>query len=204
MPLTNNPAHANDSAFLSSYFEQMQACLALAPQMVTDLIAIKERWLATAATGNKVIFVGNGGSSGIASHLATDLSKNGGIRAETYSDAALITCLANDYGFEDWLAHAIRLYADKGDTLVAISSSGKSKNILNAVQQAKKQGLSVVTFSGMDADNPLRKSGDINLWVNSHAYNIIESVHQFWGMAALDLAIGEAVYSAQRVTSLRG
>jgi phosphoheptose isomerase len=143
-----------------------------------------------------VIFIGNGGSAAIASHLAIDLSKNASLPAICFSDASLMTCLANDFGFEQWLAQALRINARAGDCLVAISSSGRSKNILNAVAQARAMQLEVITLSGMSADNPLRALGDLNFWVDSNSYNIIETAHQFWMMAVIDLIIGRAEYPA--------
>jgi phosphoheptose isomerase len=107
-----------------------------------------------------------------------------------------MSCLANDYGFENWLSHAVRLNAREGDYMVAISSSGRSKNILNAVAMAREMNLDIITLSAMGADNPLRTLGDVNYWVNSWSYNIVESAHQFWMMAVIDLIIGRAEYPA--------
>jgi D-sedoheptulose 7-phosphate isomerase len=143
--------------------------------------------------GGKVMFIGNGGSAAIAAHLAIDVSNNAGVRATGFNDGSQITCLANDYGFENWIAHAIRLNADADDVLVAISSSGRSANILNGVSESRKLGLPVVTLSGMQPDNPLRALGAVNFWADSHAYNLIETAHQFWMMSVIDLIIGDAV-----------
>jgi len=183
-----------DANFLQDYFSQLAELSKLSPSLTQDLITAKQLCLNTAHRDGKVIWLGNGGSAGIASHLAADMSKNGGVRAITFSDSAFITCLANDYGFKDWMAHAVRIHAQPQDTLIAISSSGKSENILNAVDMAKSMGMQVVTMSAMNAGNPLRQKGDLNLWLDSHAYNIVETVHQFWGMAILDMIIGRAEY----------
>jgi len=90
----------------------------------------------------------------------------------------------------------VRLNARPGDCLVAISVSGRSKNILNAVAKAREMDLKVVTLSGMTPDNPLRSLGDVNYWVDSRSYNIVETAHQFWMMAVIDLIIGRAEYPA--------
>ena len=132
----------------------------------------------------------------MASHLAVDLTKNGKLRAINFNEADLITCFANDYGYENWVAHAIEHYYDTNDCVVLISSSGQSKNIINAAVYAKKMNLPVVTFSGFKSDNPLRQLGDINIWVDSRAYNIIEMSHHIWLLAIVDLIIGSAEYSA--------
>lgn len=135
---------------------------------------------------NKVILVGNGGSAAMASHVAVDLTKAAGIRAINFNEADLITCFANDYGYENWVVEALKAYADPGDLLVLISSSGRSKNIINAADYAKNHGLNLVTFSGFDADNPLRQYGKVNFWANSGSYNLVEMTHHIWLLAIVD------------------
>ena len=136
----------------------------------------------------------------MASHVAVDLTKNAGIRAINFNEADLITCLANDYGHEHWMRAALELYADQGDVIVLISSSGKSLNVVNAAQYAKKQNMQLVTLTGMSEDNPLRSMNPqgLNLHVKSIAYNHIENVHQAWLLSIVDACIGTAIYAAQR------
>lgn len=202
--MTIDDRHASDDgAFLEAYFGRLHEAVAISEERFAAIIAIRDRWRETARTGNKVMFIGNGGSAAMASHLAIDLAKNGGIPAVAFNDAATLTCLANDYGYEEMFRHAVRLWGHNGDTLVAISTSGTSKNVLNGVAQAKEMGITVVTTTGKSPDNPLRAMGDINLWIGSDAYNIVETVHQFWLLAALDLAIGRAEYAADKVVDKR-
>ncbi len=129
------------------------------------------------ALGAKAILVGNGGSAAIASHHANDFGKNAGLRALTFNDGSLLTCLANDFGFEEAFAQAIRIHADSGDVLIAISSSGKSPNILHAVLEARRRGLFTITFSGFAADNPLAGLGHLNFYVPSDSYGVVETAH---------------------------
>ena len=164
--------------------------------MYDDLVKVQTLWQDVHNRGNKVIFLGNGGSAAIASHCAVDLTKNAGIRAINFNEADLITCFANDYGYEKWMAKALEFYGDERDILVLISSSGRSKNVLQASEKAKQMGIEVITFSGFDEDNPLRQVGSINLWVDSHAYNIVEMTHHIWLLAVVDLIIGNAEYFA--------
>jgi len=145
-------------------------------------------WAAHKA-GKKVIVVGNGGSAAMASHVAVDFVKAASIRAINFNEADLITCFANDYGYENWVAKALEAYADKGDLVILISSSGKSQNILNAAEKATEMGLSVITVSGFLTGNPLRKLGDLNLWVDSTEYNIVEMTHHVWLVAIIDYLI---------------
>lgn len=136
-----------------------------------------ERMVSCCRKGNKLIFIGNGGSAAISSHQAVDYWKNGGLEAITFNDASLLTCISNDYGYERVFAEPIRRFARSGDCLLAISSSGKSPNILQAVEAARKIGCDVITFSGFSPSNPLRSLGKINFFVPSHSYGIVEITH---------------------------
>jgi len=127
--------------------------------------------------GSKLIFIGNGGSAAISSHQAVDYWKNGGLEAVAFNDASLLTCISNDYGYERVFAEPIKRFAKPGDCLLAISSSGKSPNILRAVETAQKVGCEVITFSGFDPLNPLRSLGRWNFFVPSYSYGIVEITH---------------------------
>ncbi len=130
-----------------------------------------------AKSGGKLLFIGNGGSSSIASHMAIDFWKNGGVRALAFNDGVLLTCLSNDYGYEHVFEKSIEMFAEEKDILIAISSSGKSENILRGVTAASKKGLKIMTLSGFDKDNPLRRLGDINFYVPSVNYGHVEIMH---------------------------
>jgi D-sedoheptulose 7-phosphate isomerase len=145
-----------------------------------------EQARATHAAGNKLIFVGNGGSAAIASHMATDYSKNGDIRSLALNDGSMLTCLGNDLGYERIFAKQIELHARKGDLLIAISSSGRSPNILQAVDAARKSGCAVITLSGFTAENPLRRLGDLNFYIASDRYGFVEIGHLTICHAVLD------------------
>jgi D-sedoheptulose 7-phosphate isomerase len=145
---------------------------------------------ATHAAGNKLIFVGNGGSAAIASHMATDYSKNGGVRALALNDASMLTCLGNDLGYDRVFAKQIELHARRGDLVIAISSSGRSANILNAVDAAAAAGCTIVTLSGFTPDNPLRRKGERNFYVASDRYGFVEIGHLTICHAVLDFLCG--------------
>lgn len=148
--------------------------------------------IATHNGGGKLMFVGNGGSSAIASHMSIDYWKNGGLRATAFNDPALLTCLSNDYGYEHVFEKPVRMFATDRDLLIAISSSGKSPNILRAADAAREIGCRVVTLSGFGADNPLRSRGDVNFYVPSDAYGFVELTHLSLCHCVLDLACGYA------------
>jgi D-sedoheptulose 7-phosphate isomerase len=130
-----------------------------------------------AAAGGKVIYIGNGGSASIAGHMAADLWKNGGVKTLCFSDPALLTCVANDLGYENVFAAPVEAYAEKGDLLVAISSSGRSPNIIKAAEAGLMKGCELVTLSGFTADNPLRRMGNTNFYVDSAVYGVVETAH---------------------------
>ena len=147
--------------------------------------------MAQTKKGKKIIFIGNGASASIASHMSTDFWKNGGMRAVAFNDAALLTCLSNDCGYENVFGKSIDMFAEKGDILFAISSSGKSENILNGVRASRNQGAKVVTFSGFSSENPLRQMGDINFYVPDSAYGAVEILHLAICHCILDVVIME-------------
>src|SRR5689334_6871705 len=142
--------------------------------------------------GNKIIFVGNGGSAGICSHLAIDFSKNGGLRAMAFNDPSALTCLGNDLGYENVFASQVEFHGRAGDLLVAISSSGRSPNILNAVKAARAASCKIITFSGFTEDNELRSAGDVNFFVRSKEYGFVEVAHLALCHAVLDIDMGWA------------
>ncbi len=144
----------------------------------------------TGEAGGKVMLAGNGASAAMASHIAVDLTKVAGVRGVAFNDADLITCFANDYGYEHWMARAVRAYGRPGDALMLISSSGRSPSVLNAAAEATEMGLPIVTLSGFAPDNPLRASGTVNLWVDDHRYNMVEATHQAWLVAMVDALAG--------------
>ena len=136
-----------------------------------------------------MIVVGNGGSAAIASHVAVDFTKAAGIRATCFNEAGLLTCFANDFGYEEWVVNALENYADSNDVVILISSSGQSPNIVNAAKCAKAMSLDLITLSGFSNDNPLRSLGDVSFWCDSDHYNVVENSHQIWLLMIVDLLI---------------
>lgn len=133
--------------------------------------------LKKAAFGGKLIFIGNGASAAISSHMAADFTKNAGIRALSFNDSSLLTCISNDYGYKHVFEKPIEMFADSNDILIAISSSGKSENILRGVSAAKKKKAKVITLSGFNKNNSLRKLGDANFYAPQARYGYVEIVH---------------------------
>ena len=127
----------------------------------------------------KAYLIGNGGSAGIASHFSIDLLNIVKISSFTFFDSNQMTCIANDYGYEKVFSLPLANAIGEKDLLIAISSSGASRNILEGVVTAKKKGAKVITYSGFFSNNPLRELGDINYWVDSSEYGVVETLHFF-------------------------
>ena len=185
-----------DTKFLDKYFDDFKELINInSDEIKKKLINLKKIFIITKQNKKKILIFGNGGSAAIASHFSIDLTKNAKIRCTNYNESDLITCFSNDYGYERWVEMAIKYYGNKGDVLIVISSSGKSKNMINACIAARKKKFSkIITLTGHLVNNPVKKLGDINLWVNSKAYNYIENIHQFWLLSLVDLVIGKKNY----------
>lgn len=145
--------------------------------LVDALIKSAEMVKKANSLGNKTIFIGNGGSAAVATHKALDYWFTGKIRGIAFSDHANLTCISNDFGYQNVFAKQIEMFADKGDILFAISSSGNSENIVRAVESARHHGCSVFTFSGFKDSNRLRGLGDLNFYTPVEHYNKVESLH---------------------------
>ena len=187
-----------ESIFLENYLTDFSNLIKPNQNVINKLIKVRNIFLKTSKKSGKILIFGNGGSSAIASHVSVDLTKNAKIRTVNFNEADLITCFSNDYGYEKWVEKAVEFYADKNDTLVLISSSGKSKNMINACEAAKKRKINTISFTGHSYNNPLSKMSDLSLWVESKAYNFIENTHQIWLLTVCDSIIGKREYPAKR------
>lgn len=142
--------------------------------------------------GNKIMLVGNGGSAAIVSHIQNDFCKAAGMPAMVFNDVPLLTAFANDDGYQVAFEKMAAMWAKKGDLLIAVSSSGKSQNILRAAETCLKKGCDLITLSGFSPENELRKMGTINFYVPSNSYGIVELAHSIIGHFFTD-AMAEGV-----------
>ena len=134
-------------------------------------------FLATKKNGGRVYLIGNGGSTAITSHAAIDLWNAGGVPSTTFNETSLLTCIGNDYGYENVFKKPIEMFFKQEDLLVAVSSSGKSANILRGAEAAKNLRGRVITFSGFDPANALRSIGFLNFYCRSSQYGEVEISH---------------------------
>ncbi len=187
----------NENFFLKSYFSDLSKQIIPDKSTLNKLIKCK-KVLSKTKGKKKILTFGNGGSSAIASHFSVDLTKNAGLRCVNFNETDLITCFSNDYGYENWMSTAVKLYGDRGDVIILISSSGNSKNLLNAALAAKKKKFSnIITFTGFKKNNPLSSKGNINVWINSKSYNFVENITQIWLLSIVDLIIGKREYKSK-------
>lgn len=180
--------------FFKEYLNDMAEKMMLVSSV--DLTVAAQMMTVAKQKGKKVILVGNGGSASIASHVTVDLTKNAGIRAVNFNESCMLTAFANDCGYEEWVDKAIGYYADPGDVIVLISSSGTSENIIKGARKAREMGLKIITLTGFDPQNPLKQMGDINFYVESWGYNIVEIAHSAWLVAVVDKIIGKTEYTS--------
>lgn len=129
--------------------------------------------------GNSVWWVGNGGSAAICSHLSQDMLNKLGAKSIFLSDLSLLTCISNDFGYENVYQRPLQNFIQSDDLLVAISSSGNSENILKSAEIAIEKRSSLITLSGMNEDNKLwNLKSDLSFFVPSNLYGIIEVAHE--------------------------
>jgi D-sedoheptulose 7-phosphate isomerase len=140
------------------------------------------------AAGKTIFVIGNGGSAGIASQVAYAFTHFKGLAALCLNDPSALTGIGADHGYEQVFSRQLAAHGRPGDYLIAISSSGQSANILNGVSAARQNSLEILTLSGFKPQNPLRRSGDINLYVDSDSYGFVEVSHLALCHAVLEIA----------------
>ena len=173
--------------FFEKYFSNQIKLFNFDDRVISDLLRVKNYLKLVKKNKNKVIIFGNGGSAAIANHFSVDLTKISKIRCVNFNESSLLTCFSNDYGYENWVKKALEFHAKRGDLIILISSSGQSKNMINACKFAKKKKyFPIITLTGFKQNNPLRKLGNINFWINSKKFNFVENSHQLLLLSLVD------------------
>lgn len=156
--------------------------LMLKTQHAKTIIKIANVWIKALENGNKVIFCGNGGSAADSQHLAAELMGRYKIdrtpmpAISLTTDTSALTAIGNDYGYEHVFSRPLKGIGQKGDVLVGISTSGNSKNIINAFSVAKQKGITTIAFTGNNGGT-MKKIADIALNVPSDTTNNIQEMH---------------------------
>jgi D-sedoheptulose 7-phosphate isomerase len=164
------------------YFDELQRVMVSFSKDGIDQIA--DTLVRAYDAGRTVYLCGNGGSAALASHFACDLGKgtaycNGGKRLRALSltdNLPTLTAWANDSSYEDVFSEQLRNFVQPGDVAVAISGSGNSKNVLNALQVAREAGATTVGISGFQGGE-MKSLCDICVIVPSNNMQIIEDLH---------------------------
>ena len=184
-----DPRHLNvtlDASSLDSYKTEYARGLqaALTEVSSAEIERLCEAILDCTRNGRQIFVVGNGGSAAIAEHLCCDWTKGTACEGHPIiatrsltANSSLYSAIANDYGFESVFDTQIDFFGKEGDVLIAISSSGNSPNILNAVKRAQEIGMFVAGFSGFKGGK-LRELADASIYVPIDNYGIVEDAHQ--------------------------
>lgn len=167
------------SSFFQNYRQALDDALA-----TIDETALIEAALVISETKGTIWVGGNGGSASIANHLCCDVSKGTYLSRSRpittqslSSNIELITALANDWGYETTLEYQLKFAAKPGDALILISSSGRSPNILRALNYAKYLQIPVIGLTGFTGDR-LKEDATVSIHVTSDNYGVIEDCHQ--------------------------
>ena len=172
--------------FYKNYFDFFKKTISFSEENLQKIQLVEKLILNIKKNKKKILIFGNGGSAAIASHFSIDCNNKLKIKCLNFNEASILTCFSNDYGYENWVKKALEHFSEKGDLIILISSSGESKNMINASKYAKKKRIKTVTFTGFTKNNTLNKNGDINVWINSKVYNFIENSHQLLLLSITD------------------
>lgn len=165
--------------------DDIRSAVAEADNLNADLIQEEAaKWMRVLLNGNKIALVGNGGSAAEAMHIAAEFTGRCVVDHDPWNVVCLnesqsaITAIANDYGVEQIFARQVQAHLSKGDLLIALSTSGSSRNILEALLTAKNKDVATTLWMG-DFESPLK---DLNCWkVQSISTPRIQEIHLMWG-----------------------
>jgi len=166
------------------------------------LLAIAQAMTAALHSGGKILWCGNGGSAGDAQHLAAEIvcrfrqNRRGLASIALTTDTSILTAVANDFGFEAVFARQVEALGNEGDVLVGISTSGNSPNVVNALEQARAQGLVTVGFTGQGGGK-CAAFADYLFAVDSRETARIQEAHSLAGHMLCDWIEIDCVHCAE-------
>lgn len=171
------------------------------PRYPAAVAAIVAAIVAAFRNGKKVLWMGNGGSAADAQHLAAEFSgrflrDRGGLPSEALSvNTSALTAIGNDFGFERVFARQVEAFAQPGDVVVGITTSGTSKNIIVALEEARKRGAFTIAFTG-NGGGIVSEIADLSLIGPSGYSAIVQEVHITMGHIICDLVEQELIFNA--------
>ncbi len=194
--------------FIDSYFQEVIKCIVLLEKQPLEQMI--ELIMNAYRNDKKIYILGNGGSASTASHIACDLGK--GTLARVYDrnekrlhvvsltdNVAIMTAYANDLSYDDIFLQQLRNLVEKDDVVIAISGSGNTKNVLNAVSYAKKLGAKTIGLTGFETGGKLAEIADLSIIAKTNHYGPLEDVHMMIGHL-----VSAAVASAKHAESANG
>ena len=174
--------YSSPASYLDAYAEEIaRACKTIEPAAFDRAAAVV---LEAYSRDARLFSCGNGGSASIANHMQCDHVK--GVRTATdltprvlslSANVELLTAIANDMGYENVFVYQLQSQARAGDVLVAVSSSGRSPNIVRALTWARDNGLRTIAVTGFDG-GAARTAAEVSVHVDCTNYGIIEDLHQ--------------------------
>jgi phosphoheptose isomerase len=196
--------YGSAASYFDAYSEEIaRAAKSVEPAMLEQAAAtLVEAYL----RGARIFSCGNGGSASIANHMQCDHVK--GIRTATdltprvhslSANVELLTALANDTGYENVFVYQLQSQSEPGDVLLAVSSSGRSPNIVRALTWAREQGLRTIAVTGFDG-GAARTTAEVSVHVDCTNYGIVEDLHQAI-MHALAQYIRQSRMSADMIST---
>jgi D-sedoheptulose 7-phosphate isomerase len=171
-----------------------------APRYPEQVAAIVAAMVDAFRNGKKVLWCGNGGSAADAQHLAAEFSgrflrDRGGLPSEALSvNTSALTAIGNDFGYENVFARQVEAFVQPGDVVVGITTSGKSPNVVRALEEANKRGATTVAFTG-NGGGPLAEIADLVLLGPDGYSAIVQEVHITLGHIICDLVEQELLFA---------
>lgn len=187
---------------ISSRLKEHQATVELLAEQSDVIESITNKFLASLKSGGKILLCGNGGSAADAQHVAAELvgrfksERRAWLAIALTTNSSIVTAIGNDYGFEYVFSRQVEALAKKGDVVVGISTSGNSKNVLNAVNEAKKIGCATIGVTGKKGGE-LARIADICFRANSDDTPRVQEAHILMWHIVCELVERELVGSAR-------
>lgn len=167
------------------YFEELGTILKMEKRNINSIEAAIDILHETFKNNKKVLICGNGGSAADSQHFSAELVGRFKLRRKSYdaisltTDTSTITSIGNDFGFDKIFSRQIEGIGKKDDVLVAFSTSGNSKNIVEAIKKAKEKEIYVISFTGNDGGS-IKEISDLNINVSSNNTPRIQEIHGFY------------------------
>jgi D-sedoheptulose 7-phosphate isomerase len=173
--------------------------LLLAPHYRAQVEAIVDALVTALRNGKKILWCGNGGSAAEAQHMAAELSgrflrERPGLASEALSvNSSTLTCVGNDYGYDYVFSRQVEAFARPGDVVIGMTTSGSSRNIVLALEEAKRRGALAVAFTG-NGGGKVAEIADLSLIGPDGYAAIVQEVHQVMAHIVCDLVEQQLIF----------